>query len=221
MTTRPYELLARFNNDGTAVSGVHIRRITSVDGRDFEGETIPLAQASNDPAFAAFAVQFAAVAVSERDALKQRVTELEQSLATKTTEAQSLQSQVATLTEQVATLTSGNTELTQQLTAANQRIFELTAALPWNPRVMEAKAFVARITAKEMLLLASSQDAQVQQIVAMMTAWVTNDWPIVLDSPEIQSAVPYLLSVGLVTENRVAELLRDCTREEAYVADGV
>lgn len=156
---------------------------------------------------------------TERDTLKQRVTELEQALSTKTTEADSLQSQVATLTEQVSTLTSSNTELTQQLTAANQRIIELTAALPWNPRVMEAKAFVARIRPSEMLSLAASTDPQVQQIVSMLTAWVTNDWPIVLDSPEIQGAVPYLLSVGLVTENRVAELLRDCTRDESYVPD--
>ena len=158
---------------------------------------------------------------SERDTLKQRVSELEQSLSSKTTEAESLQSQVQSLTDQVSTLTASNSEITQQLTTANQRIVELTAALPWNPRIMEARAFVSRITPSEMLSLAASQDPQVQQIVGMLTAWVANDWPIVLDSPEIQGAVPYLLSVGLVTENRVAELLRDCTREESYVADGV
>lgn len=158
---------------------------------------------------------------TERDTLRQRVTELERELSTKTSEAESMQSQVDTLTEQAATLTATNGELTQQLATANQRIVELTAALPWNPRIMEAKAFVSRITPSEMLSLAASQDPQVQQIVGILTAWVANDWPIVLDSPEIQGAVPYLLSVGLVTENRVAELLRDCTRDEAYQADGV
>ena len=177
MTTRPYELLVRFASDGT-VAGVHVRTITIVNGKDFEGEPQPLSDAT-DPAFVAFAEQFAAAAVAERDTLREQV--------------ESLQSQIE----------------------------QLKDALPWNPRVMEAKSFVARITAKEMLSLASSQDAQVQQIVSMLTAWVANDWPIVLDSPEIQTAVPYLLSVGLVTENRVAELLQDCTRDESYVADGV
>jgi hypothetical protein len=177
MSTRPYELLARFGNDGT-VSGVHIRTITTVNGKDFEGEPQPLSGAT-DPAFVAFATQFAAAAVAERDNLK---TQLEQ---------------------------------------ASARIAQLLESLPWNPRIMEAKAFVARITASEMLSLASSQDPQVKQIVGMLTAWVATDWPIVLDSPEIQSAIPYLMSVGLVTENRVAELLRDCTQAESYVADGV
>jgi hypothetical protein len=63
---KPYELLARFSADGS-VAGVSVRTITTVSGRDYEGDPTPLSGAS-DPAFAAFAEQFAASAVAERDA---------------------------------------------------------------------------------------------------------------------------------------------------------
>lgn len=107
-----------------------------------------------------------------------------------------------------------------QLNAANARIAALEAALPWNPRVMESRHFVARIAPNEMLSFASSQDATVQSIFSMLTQWVANDWPVVLDSPEMQEAIGYLGQIGVVTPERVAELLRDCTQAEAYIADG-
>jgi hypothetical protein len=65
MTTRPYELLARFAADGT-VAGVSLRTITTVNGRDYESDPAPLSGA-DDPAFVAFAEQFAASAVTARD----------------------------------------------------------------------------------------------------------------------------------------------------------
>lgn len=72
MTTRPYELLARFAADGT-VAGVSVRTITTVNGRDYESDPMPLSGV-NDAAFAAFADQFSAAIVSERD---EAVTALE------------------------------------------------------------------------------------------------------------------------------------------------
>jgi hypothetical protein len=78
MTTEPYELLVRFNRDGT-VNGVSVRTITTVNGRDYESDPKPLAGAT-DPAFIAFAAQFSAVVVAQRDALRQRVAELEAQL---------------------------------------------------------------------------------------------------------------------------------------------
>lgn len=63
--TRPYELLARFAPDGT-IAGVHVKTIVTVNGRDYESDPIALSGAT-DPAFAAFAEQFAASVVSERD----------------------------------------------------------------------------------------------------------------------------------------------------------
>jgi len=93
MTTRPYELLARFAPDGT-VAGVSVRTITTVNGRDYESDPSPLSGAT-DPAFTAFAEQFAASVVSERDSavadvatltaakttLEARVAELEAELS--------------------------------------------------------------------------------------------------------------------------------------------
>jgi hypothetical protein len=178
MNSRPYELLARFGSDGT-VAGVHVRTIATVDGRDYEGDPIPLSAAADDPAFADFATQFSASVVTERD------------------------------------------QLQAELNTANARIAELLQSMPWNPRVMEAKYFVARITAKEMLQLAASQDPQVQGILQLLQAYVDNDWPVILDSPEMQQAVAYLTSIGMVAQDRVEELLRDCTQAESYVADGL
>lgn len=77
MTTRPYELLARFAADGT-VAGVSMRTITTVGGRDYESDPAPLSGAT-DPAFTAFAEQFSASVVAERD---QAVSELETQRAT-------------------------------------------------------------------------------------------------------------------------------------------
>lgn len=119
-----------------------------------------------------------------------------------------------------ATLQARISELESQLIATNQRIEQLKAAIPWNPRVMEAKHFVARITPNEMLTLAGSNDATVQSILGMLKDWVANDWPVVLDSPEMQQAIGYLGHTGMVTQERVVELLKDCSQAEAYVADG-
>jgi uncharacterized protein YceH (UPF0502 family) len=110
-------------------------------------------------------------------------------------------------------------ELESQVSTLQVKVAELKEALPWNPRIMEAKAFVTRITASEMLMLAGSTDVTVQSIVAMLNQWVSNDWPIILDSPEMQQAIGYLGQAGMVQPQRVAELLRDCSRAEAHVAD--
>lgn len=72
--TRPYELLARFAPDGT-IAGVHVKTITTVNGRDYESDPTPLSGAT-DPAFTAFAEQFAADAVTARDASLAQVAEL-------------------------------------------------------------------------------------------------------------------------------------------------
>jgi hypothetical protein len=83
MSTRPYELLARYGNDGT-VAGVSVRTITTVGDRDYEGGPVPLADAT-DPAFKQFAELFAADAVAEltelrieRDALTEQLKEAKQ-----------------------------------------------------------------------------------------------------------------------------------------------
>lgn len=85
MTTRPYELLARFRSDGT-IAGVSIRTITTLNGKDYESDPMPLADAT-DPAFVAFTEAFSASVAAEvetlrpmqaeNETLKARIAELE------------------------------------------------------------------------------------------------------------------------------------------------
>lgn len=209
MTTRPYELLARFGEDGN-VSGVSVRTITSLDGKDYESDPKPLAD-ETDPAFIDFATQFSAKAVAERDSLKIQ-------LAEKTTEAETLTADKTQLTEQVATLEQQVAALNATVAEQASRIESLLTEVPFDPRVLDATAFLARIRSEEIISLAGSADANVQQIVGMLVAYRDNDWPIVLDSPEMQQSIPLLVSLGLLTQSRATELLRDGTRSEAYVA---
>ena len=107
MSTRPYELFARFNSQGQ-VSGVSIRTITTVNGRDYESDPEPLA-GTNDPAFIAFAQQFAASAVAQRDSLS--------------TQLQQRDSQLNAAQQTIA-------NLQDQLEAAQARIVELETPPP-------------------------------------------------------------------------------------------
>jgi hypothetical protein len=211
MTTTPYELLARFATNGT-IAGVSVRYLTTINGKVYEGDPQPLASV-DDPAFNDFADQFSAAVVAERDELAEQVETL--------TEAkQAAEASVDQLTQQVATLTNEKATLTQQLAAANARITALLTEVPYDPRVIEASAFINRTTPEEMLQLFGSQDTNVQAIAQMLLAYKANDWRIELDSVDMQQAVGYLQLVGLVCAERAAALLRDGTRAESYVDDG-
>jgi hypothetical protein len=211
MTTTPYELLARFATDGT-IAGVSVRYLTTLNGKVYEGDPQPLASV-DDPAFNDFADQFSAAVVAERDELAEQVGALTQA-------KQAAEVSVEQLTAQVATLTNEKETLTQQLSAANARITALLTEVPYDPRVIEASAFINRTTPEEMLQLFGSQDTNVQAIAQMLLAYKANDWRIELDSVDMQQAVGYLQLVGLVCAERAAALLRDGTRAESYVDDG-
>lgn len=95
MTTRPYELLARFSSNGT-VAGVSVRTITTVNGRDYESDPTPLAD-TEDQAFVDFADAFSASVVAERDSLTTQVATLTQERDTAIGVRESLETQVAAL----------------------------------------------------------------------------------------------------------------------------
>ena len=211
MTQTPYELLARFGTDGT-IAGVSVRYLTTINGKVYEGDPQPLASV-DDPAFNDFADQFAAAIVAERDELQEQVATLTQ--AKEAAEASGEQ-----LTAQVATLTSEKATLTAQLATANARIEALLTEVPFDPRVIEASAFIARISSSEIMQLAASSDQNIQAIWLMLLQYKENDWRIELDSTEMQQAVGYLQLTGLVSAERAAALLRDGTRAESYVDDG-
>jgi septal ring factor EnvC (AmiA/AmiB activator) len=172
-----------------------------------------------DEAFAASQQATITTIQSEKAALLSEKGTLLSEKSTLESQVTSLTTQVETLTAAKATAETSVVTLTEQLAAANARIASLLAGMPWNARVMEASAFIARISSQELLLLASSSDPMLQQIIGMLNQWKANDWPIVLDSPEIQQAVGYLAQQGVFAESRIAEVLRDCTQEESYVAD--
>jgi septal ring factor EnvC (AmiA/AmiB activator) len=213
MTTRPYELLARFAMNGT-IGGASIRRITALNGRDYEGDPEPLAGAVNDPAFAAFAEQFSAQAVAELESTKVQLADVQKQLSDANQQITALHASIdelAATREQLATVQAA-------LGEANAKIVELQNALPWDVRIIDAAAFVARVTPTELLDLAGSADEVRQQIAQMLLAYKQNDWPILLDSPEMQQAIGYLVQSGAISEERSAELLRDSSQAEAYKA---
>lgn len=99
MSAKPYELLARFRPEGT-VAGVSVRTITTVNGRDFESDPQPLADAT-DPAFTAFAEQFSAKTVAERDAAVAERDTARAALATVTAERDAARAEVERLTAEL------------------------------------------------------------------------------------------------------------------------
>ena len=103
MTTKPYELLARFRADGS-IAGVSVRTITTVNGRDYESDPSPLADAT-DPAFTAFASTFSAAVVAERDALQDQVD-------SHATEKAALENQIASLQAQLDALQTNTAVVT-------------------------------------------------------------------------------------------------------------
>ena len=137
MSEKPYELLARFKPDGS-VGGVHVRSIVTVGGRDYETDPAPLSGAT-DPAFIAFAEQFAAATVSENEILKSQAVVMLQSIEQQEQELIDWQSKVSELQSRLSqTMEERDTaiqshgsisatviELQYELDAAKQKIAEL------------------------------------------------------------------------------------------------
>lgn len=133
MATRPYELLARFDSAGKVV-GVSVKTLTTVDGKEFEGSPTPLS-GTDDPAFTAFAEQFAAAVVSERDALQTSLSEsatreanLQEQIdaaATRITDLQERVDAIPGLGIQIDTLSTQASVLESEITESNSRIESL------------------------------------------------------------------------------------------------
>ena len=162
MTTRPYELLARFAPDGT-VAGVSVRTITTVNGRDYESDPMPLA-GTGDAAFAAFADQFAAAIVGERDA----------AIAEKAT----LQAEIDRLTTLIPP--------------------------PLPPRSIYPRELLGRLTMAEVVAAIRSDDDAVIFAVANLQTTVS---PVLLDSDETRMLIGSLVMSGILTPERMAEVL--------------
>jgi hypothetical protein len=108
--------------------------------------------------------------------------------------------------------------ITVELAAANARIATLLDGLPFDPRIIDATAFYNRLSKDELLIFVSSSDGQIRSIGQTIAAYKANDWPVVFESIEFQQMVGYLLQAEVVTSERLAELTKDASREEAYTA---
>lgn len=181
MTTRPYELLARFSPNGS-VAGVSVRTITTVNGRDFENDPVPLSGAS-DPAFTAFASQFAAGAVAERDTLQS-------SLVTMTADRdaqKAIADTVPVLNEQIQSLTTDKSDLTSQVATLTAERDALQSQVDTIPGLNEQ---IESLTAEKAEL-----EAEVARLTALVPppvpdVFLSADWPrfrnLILSDPAVQ-----------------------------------
>ena len=237
MAKRAYELLVRFGQ-GEVVAGAHIKEMNlDEQGNDIrETAPIPLADTDN-PAFEAFATKFSAKTVSENEVLKSEKATLESEKSALTQQVASLTEQKETLVtekselvashaeEKAALIASHNTEkatLTTALATANARIVHLTNELPFNPREISVHSFKARLfkvleTEDVVAMYAADSDPILKQIASTIANW-DSQYPILLDSQELQQPLAYLVTIDLLTPNEVTFLRQDCVRSEAYFA---
>ena len=244
MAKRAYELLVRFGQ-GEVVTGAHVKEMNlDEQGNDIrETAPIPLADTDN-PVFEAFATKFSAKTVAENEVLKSEKAALlsekatlESQLTSKTTEAEGLAEDKAALItekselvashaeEKAALIASHNTEkatLTTALATANARIAHLTNELPFNPREISVHSFKARLfkvleTEDVVAMYAADSDPILKQIASTIANW-DSQYPILLDSQELQQPLAYLVTIDLLTPNEVTFLRQDCVRSEAYFA---
>ena len=242
MTTRPYELLARFKSDGT-IAGCHVRTIQTINGKDFESDPIPLADATH-PSFVSFAATFSASVQAEKEALvsahktaldakEAELTTANATIVTKNKEINGLDGEIQALESQVEQLTTSNatkqsqldsyatieSELNAQVNKLQSKVSDLEQYRPFNPRMIDATAFYSRITKDEFAALSVSDDETLRTIAKTILAYKTNDWPVIFESPEFQGLIAYLVGTGFLTAERAEQLTADATRAEAYNAD--
>ena len=182
MTTTPYELLVRFKPDGS-VAGASVRTITNANGRDYESDPVPLADAT-DPVFVEFAKQFSAAVVSERDSLATQVT----TLASERDAALSARDAAFAQVE----------DLQSQLDALQNPPFNARHIAPFN--------FLGRFTPEETYGLITSTDPVIVVAIAKLQTIITY---VDLDLPETQQLVAYLVAIEHITQERATTILAD------------
>lgn len=99
MTTEAYELVVRMPH-GTSPGGASVRYLTTVNGREFESDPQPLA-GTTDPVFSAFAEQFSAKTLAERDAAVAERDAAQSALTTVTDERDAARAEVERLTAEL------------------------------------------------------------------------------------------------------------------------
>lgn len=157
--------------------------------------------------------------------LLERVTELENDLATKTSQLEAITQAKTALDLRVATLTNEKQALEAAVALANQvnetltqKVSELEQYRPYNPRWLDGRSFYKRISQEDMETLLASDNPQLVIVGKTILAYRDNhvQWPVIIDSDEFKEMVGYVLQSGVFDEAEVVEIMRDATREEAY-----
>jgi hypothetical protein len=190
-------------------------------GKEFEN-LVPL-----DPALVAdYAIEFNLGALGQVTELEAEKTQLTTDLATRTSERDSLQSQVTALEFEKQELNSRIADLDtalddeQRLTTQLQtRVAELEQYRPFNPRHTTPDFFINRFTAKEAKAFYSSTDPVIVGGQKLLEEYEEADPPyhIDLDDSRVQGLIGYMVQLGMMAAERMPQVLRDATREEAYV----
>ena len=119
MTTRPYELLVRFKNDGT-VAGAYVKNILNVGGKDYETDPIPIAE-TTDTAYIDFASAFSSSVLAERDSLAISLQDAQNLIQEKNSTIENLNSTISEIESNRTELQNNNALLTTQLEESRQK----------------------------------------------------------------------------------------------------
>ena len=154
-----------------------------------------------------------------------KVTELETNLATKTSQLEATTQAKSALDLRVATLTTEKQALEAAIAVSNQvnqtlaqKVVELEQYRPYNPRILAGEAFYNRVSKEDMVTLLTSDNAMLVNVGKTIEAYRANHWPVIIDSTDFQNLVGYVLQSGVFDEAEVTAIMRDATKEEAYVA---
>lgn len=229
MTQRPYEVLARFGGDGK-VAGVSVRYITTVNGKEYEGDPQPLS-GTDDPAFAEFAEAFSAAVVAERDSLATdkatlttelatanatiatrdaTITQNETTIAARDATIETMQADataaatsVAELTAEKTTLTHQAATLTTEKASVQAELDALKASLIPGPRQITPGQLLERISPELMVKIWNSGLPIAGIACATLFTW---QGFIDLDSDRLAAILKSLEDAGLLSADDVAKM---------------
>ena len=171
---------------------------------------------------AAFGVYVAAIN-DEKATLTSELATANATIATLTNEKTSLTSQVESLTTQLQEVTESKDVLfikkqavDHDLVQAEAKIAFLESIRQYNPRWTTPDYFINRFTAKEAKAFYSSEDAMIQGGQQLLEAYEAAGWYVDLDDTQVQGLTGYMVQLGMLTQERRAQVLRDATAAEAW-----
>ncbi len=158
----------------------------------------------------------------------QSITECGEQIESLTVALSDAHATIATLSSHVTTLEADKDLLAQSVADLQHQIVEmhsivadLTQYRPYDPNVIRSQSFFRRLTGDELFQLGvlSSTQETAKNILLLLNQYVTNEWRVVLDDPQVLSAMQYLSAVLPMSEERMRDILRPANRDEAFNDD--